>query len=188
MTSINIFLETIAKTVDNTFVGTLFAGLIITYSGLWLYRKQKKFDIETSRKEKLHDLAVNLLTHINIAVKDYIEQISIYNGSNPAAKIIFNKMESISPDFASRGTSERFNKYIANITETLNDLSTPLALSNRNENEVKILAETIPSLNFLFSTTSTLPTSSLEDLENIRNLVLEYSNNARKVLEKIIKE
>lgn len=185
---IYIILETIAKTVDNTFVGTLFAGMIIAYSGLWLYRKQKRFEIEVSRNEKLHELAVDLLTRINVAVQDYIGQVSVYDGSNPPARAIFNKMELLHPGFASQDTSNRFNKYIANITQALNDLRTPLTLNNGNEEKVKTLAETIPALNLLFSATSVLSSLPAEVLKNIREQTLEQSNKARDVLEKILNE
>lgn len=183
---INIILEKIALILDNTFIGTLFAGLIIAYSGIWLYRKQKMFDIETSRKEKLHDLAVNLLTQINVAMQDYLGQIRVHDGSNPKAKFIFTRMEEFSPGAASRDTSTRFNKYITNITQALNDLSTPLALNNGNEAKVKTLAEAIPGLNFLFSAASTLSMNNVEGLKNVRELALEYSDKSRKVLEEII--
>lgn len=182
----SIIFETIAETTDNTFFGTLLAGLIIAYSGIWLYRKQKKVDVETLRKEKLHDLAVNLLTQINVAVQDYLGQIGVHDGSNPKAKFIFIRMEELSPGSASRDTSARFNKYIANITQALNDLSTPLALNTGNENKVKTLAEAVPSLNFLFSATSTLSMNNAEGLKSMRELALEYSDKSRKVLEEVI--
>ncbi len=183
---INTFSNALAQTADNTFVGTLFAGLIIAYSGVWLYRKQKKIDIETLRNEKVHDLAVSLLTLINVAMQDYLGQISLHDGSNLDAKLIYSTMEEYSPGWVTKDTSHRFNQHISNISQALNGLSTPLALSTQNEDIVKTLAEVVASLNFLFSATSTLPMNNPENLGVIRKLALGHSEKARKVLEKIV--
>lgn len=45
-------INTIAITVDNTFVGTLFAGIIITFLGLKFYYQQKELDISFSKRKK----------------------------------------------------------------------------------------------------------------------------------------
>lgn len=186
----NIFIisETIYRVLDNTFFGTLFAGILIAYVGLILYKQQKKVDIETSRKEKLHDFAVNLLTHINVSLKDFIGQISVHDGTNPPAKMIFEKMESLSPGFVSNDVSNRFNGYIRNISEAFNQLSTPLALTPKNEERVKSLAETIPQLTFLLSATGALKLSNTKDLSEIKKLMNSHFDKIRIILESIINE
>jgi len=180
--------EIIATTVDNTFIGTLFAGIVITYLGLRIYHKQKGLDIEYLKRNKMQDLATTLLTHINVAVKDYLGQISVHNGSNQVAKVVFNKMESLSPGFASKDTSKRFAGYVSKITQAFNDLSTPLALDVRNESKVRLLAEAIPLLTFILSTTTTLPDLPINTINDLSKQTTEYFDKIRSILESIINE
>lgn len=180
--------EIITSTVNNTFIGTLFAGVIIAYLGLRIYHKQKLLDLDYLKKNKIQELATILLTRINVAVKDYLGQASVHNGSNQVAKVVFNKMESLSPGFASRDTSNRFNNYVSQITEAFNNLSTPLALEIGNESRVKSLAETVPLLTFVLNTTATLPNLPLNTINELVDQVTDYCEKIRTTLEAIIKE
>lgn len=181
-----ILFETIANTANNTFIGTLFAGGIIAFLGLKIYRQQKELDIAYSKRKRIQELATLLLTHVNVAVKDYLGQISVHNGANPPAKLIYNKMISISPNFISKETSSRFQSYITNITQAFNDFSTPFALDKNNESKVKILAENVPQLNFLLSTTSTLSDLQINTLNDLSKLSTEYSDKIASILEPVI--
>jgi hypothetical protein len=48
--------------LDNTFFGTLFAGLILAFLALYLYKEQKKLDIKYNHK-------ANLKKNINLRPK-----------------------------------------------------------------------------------------------------------------------
>lgn len=188
MHNINIIAETIAVTANNAFVGTLFAGILIARFGLSIYEKQKRVDIDLSRKEKLHNLAVDLLTQVNIAVPDYLGQISVHDGTNPNAKAVFNKIETVSPGQIFTDTSSRFAKHIANIVDAQNNLLTPLALRDNGELKVKEIARLVPLLTFLFSTTSALSKLPADSLKDLSEQARKYSSEIKVILSEILKE
>lgn len=183
MDLVNLTAAIISDTVNNTFIGTLSAGVIITFLGLRLYRSQKELDEAFLKKHKIRELSVRLLTDVNVAVKDYMGQISLYDGSNGPAKLIYDKMESIQPGFWSKGTSIRFQKYVGDISKSFDELSTPLALNSLNEEKVKSLADAIPQLTFILNTTSTLSSFGLSDLSSFRKTVSDNADKIRSLLD-----
>jgi hypothetical protein len=174
--SINLIIQTVAISVNNTFVGTFFAGGLIAFLGLRIYRKQKELDIDYSRKQHQQELAKALLTHITIALKDFDGQISVHNGSNPSAKIIFERVKQLSPTYITNETSMRFSTHTSSITKSWNELSIPLALNTGNDVEFQTLVKTIPLLTFLFSTAASLENLPLDILTDIKSQLNEYSD------------
>lgn len=181
-----ILVNTIAGSVNNTFVGTLLAGTCIAFLGLRLYRKQKKLDMVFANKIRIHELATALLTHINVAVKDFIGQVSIHSGENGVVKVIFEKMKMLDPNFYTKETSGRFNEYTKIITNDFNELSTPLALDLTNESKVKTLANSIPQITFLLSMTSSLSTLDARTLKEVLGTMTKTSGDTSDVLKEII--
>lgn len=182
----NILLNTIAGFVNNTFVGTLLAGTCLAFLGLRLYRKQKKLDMAFANRTRIHELATALLTHINVAVKDFIGQVSIHSGENGVVKVIFEKMNALDPNFYTKETSGRFNEYSKIITHDFNELSTPLALDLTNESKVKTLANSIPQITFLLSVTSSLSALDVRTLKEVLGMMTKASSDAGDVLKEII--
>lgn len=183
-----MFICELFKILDNTFIGTLLAGVFLSFLGLKIYREQKKLDAEYSRKKKIQELAISLLTHINIAVKDFYGQVSVHNGKNPYAKLIFDKIVSISPSFISKETSDRFSKYVSSITQSLNDLSTHLALNPKYEEKVKLLSDIIPQMTFVLSMTPNLTGFSEKELENVSGVITDHFSKVKPALEEIIRD
>ncbi len=182
---INI-MTAISIAADNTLIGTLCAGLLIAVFSLKLYRKQKEVDILFTKKEKIRELATSLLTNINVAVKDYIGQVSVHDGSNPHAKVILDRLNELSPGQAYKDRSVRFEGYVSSITKSLDALSTPLALDRKNETRVMSLAETIPKLTLLFSMVSTLSGLPNKTLKDVSSLCKQEFDKVRGLLENII--
>lgn len=191
MSDLELLLKTISATFDNTFVGTLSAGILIAHFGLRIYIKQKKLDTVFSKKLKIQDTATLLLTQTSVAVKDYLAQIAIFDGTNQIANKIWSQIVSISPSSASTmqgDTMNRFNGYVSNITRTLNDLSIPLSLDGKNEKEAEQLNLAIGFLNIAFSATVVIYKSTKDDLKQLSENVRSNFTTAKNILETIIDE
>jgi hypothetical protein len=73
----------ILKILDNTFFGTVIAGIILAQFGLRLYRSQKKTDLQYEDLRKTRELASLFLANLEISFKKYHEQLGVFNGKNP---------------------------------------------------------------------------------------------------------
>lgn len=176
------------RLLDNTFIGTSLAGALLAFLGLQIYRVQKKLDIEYSKRSKIQELATSLLTHINVSIQDYLGQISIHDGTNPAAKALFDKINSISPNFNVGETTKKFNIHIEGVNRAFNKLSTPLALTGKHQIEIELLVKNVPLIMFLLSTTSTLSGLQKDTLKDLSGQIKGSLDNIRPSLERIINE
>lgn len=58
------------KILDNTFLGTLLAGVTLALFGLFLYRRQKQIDIKYENLKVIKESASLLFANIEIASKN----------------------------------------------------------------------------------------------------------------------
>ena len=78
-----IVTETIARTVDKKFIGTLFDGAILAFFGFRFYTKQKQIDIKFEDLRKLKDKAAALFAAINSASNKIGGLFNMYDQENP---------------------------------------------------------------------------------------------------------
>ena len=161
------FFINLLKILNNTFIGTLLAGVLIGCFGLWIYQRQKTLDVVFSKREKLHELVVSLHMHVNVAVRDFKGQVSVYDGTNLHAKALLDKMNSLSPGYQSSENSKIFVGYISNINKTFNELIAFLELNVKYKSETDCLIEQIPSLNLLLSFSGFLEKLSTANLKEV---------------------
>lgn len=172
--------------LNNTFIGTLFAGSLLAFFGLYLYHRQKNLDSQYARRQKIQELSMTLLTHINVSVKDYKGQINVYNGTNPVAKALLDKINSLSPEYFTKQNIDRFNQFAADINDSFNKLSTYLTLSAEYKDDLDLIAQKIPTLTFYFSAISALSSLGKGNLDDIEVNISKEHESIRLVLEKII--
>lgn len=172
--------------LDNTFIGTLFAGLLLASFGLYLYHEQKKVDLEYEEKKKIKESATELLTLIHVSVKDYKDQIKVHNGGNPIAKIILNKIIAMSPDHIAKQTQSRFDKYISDINQIHNNLSTRMSLNPFYKNSVLVLSEEKINVSTYLSYIGFLPQLDIETLKIAETEISKHANALEMTLENII--
>src|SRR3989344_1977023 len=73
----------IMEILNNTFIGTLSAGLILTFLGFRLYERQKQIDIEFEDLRKLRDTSAALFAGINLATGKIGGLFNMYDKQNP---------------------------------------------------------------------------------------------------------
>ncbi|KKS35070.1 MAG: hypothetical protein UU95_C0005G0033 [Parcubacteria group bacterium GW2011_GWC2_42_12] len=181
----HIFYE-LLKLLNNTFIGTLFAGFLLALLGLRLYRRQKYLDADFSKREKIRELAIILLTHINISVKDYQAQLNIYNGIIPEAKVLLDKINTMSPDYLVNQNKIRFNQYVNDINNSFNKLSTYLILNSEYKKDLDLIEAKIPSFNLYLSTEEVLAKLNKQEIQSITTGFFDAVNSIKMSLKSII--
>jgi hypothetical protein len=162
------------------------AGILLAYLGFYLYSQEKELDIAYAKKQKIQELSTILLNHINISVKDYQTQISAFEGNSIVVKTLLDYINSISPGHVDVQNTSRFSKYINDIADSLNLLSTHLALGDKHKQNLGVLQDNVPTLNTYFSTVSVLSKMSKADLQEISKVITEKSTLIKGTLQCII--
>ena len=174
--------------LDNTFLGTLLAGTLLAFLGLFLYQKQKNLDSTYQKKQTIRELATKLLMYINTSVKDYADQIKIHNGENSVVKVLFDHINSISPGYINQQNIDKFNHFVKNINNSFNELSVHLTLEKNLQKYLTPMTQAISTLNFYLSTASTLPKLAVKDLGEIQKSILGSHETLKQILENVIQE
>lgn len=167
-----IFLSKIVlTTLDNTFFGTLFAGLLIAKFGLFLYQKQKKIDIQYEERNHIRELAASLFGNLGMASSNFRGQLNLYSGENQQLEAIGR---AINAQYKNNFCDEMQNKFIQynnEIEKSLNNLISQLKLSRENDytEVIKILTEKIPTLSLYMLSNLILEKLDKNEIKDIRN-------------------
>ena len=148
----------ILKILNNTFIGTLLAGILIALFGIFLYRQQKKIDLQYEEYRKIKELSALLFSNIEIASKDFNGQIAIYNGKNRELEIIGRNVNLKTNNQFRNEMQLKFLRYSNEMEIHLNNLISVLKLHKKdNYNKaIKILAEKVPVISFYLMANFTL--------------------------------
>lgn len=177
----------IIKILNNTFLGTLLAGTILALFGFYLYRKQKKTDIEYEDLRKTREQASLLLANIEIAFKKYEEQLGIYNGKNVQLSVISKLLNNKFNNQFHNKFVEEFNNLVFKIGEMNENLIAQLKIEGNHDADIKILTEKISIFNLFLQSVSVLHISKPEDIEQYHNGISETLALIRVTLQKLIK-
>jgi hypothetical protein len=167
-----IFLSKIVlTTLDNTFFGTLFAGLLIAKFGLFLYQKQKKIDIQYEERNHIRELAASLFGNLGMASSNFRGQLNLYSGENQQLEAIGRAINAKYKNNFCDGMQNKFIQYNNEIEKSLNNLISQLKLSRENDytEVIKILTEKIPTLNLYMLSNLILEKLDKNEIKDIRN-------------------
>lgn len=183
----------ILKILNNTFIGTLLAGILIALFGIFLYRQQKKIDLQYEEYRKIKELSALLFSNIEIASKDFNGQIAIYNGKNRELEIIGRNVNLKTNNQFRNEMQLKFLRYSNEMEIHLNNLISVLKLHKKdNYNKaIKILAEKVPVISFYLMANFTLAELDKKEIENIEisfdNEVALISKTLQNLIEKFPK-
>ena len=176
----------ILKILDNTFFGTLVAGLIIARFGLYLYQKQKTTDIKYEDYRKIRELASLLFANIEIASKNYEGQLNIYDGKNPDLKSLLQALIT-DKDEIRKKFSEEFNEIWKKINNATDNLVAQLKIDGNYGEEIKIITEKVSKISFLLLSVNVFYLSKPEDIEEYRKEFNKDLQPVKDTLQNIIK-
>lgn len=173
--------------LDNTFIGTLFAGVTLALLGLVIYRYQKQLDIQYEDRRKIREMAALLLANIEISFKKYEAQLGMHDGKNPLLNNLNTLLNEKFSNYFKNKYIEEFNNIISKLNETNDTLIAHLKIRGNYDSEITILTEKIPAYSMFLASVSILQNSSHEDIESYRTGILEASSTLRNTLQKMIK-
>lgn len=174
------------KILDNTFIGTVLAGVLLACFGLYLYRRQKSIDYEYEDLRQLKEVASVLFGNVVTAAKNYEAQLNLHDGKNPQLKWLSNILNEKSGNHFQKEFDKDFNSMISKITLTTDNLIAKLKVNHKYEAEIKILLEKIPTLNFYLLGASVLHLSKPEQIEEYRKGFNEILKSIESILREII--
>lgn len=158
----------ILKLLDNTFIGTLCAGALLALFGLYLYRIQKRTDLEFENVKNRRALASSLYAKVDLAEKHYGAQIKIYDGTVPTVQKLSEMLNASTQGYFKKEFDKEFEAMTREITKAADDLVADLKISGGYKTQIEVIGEKVPLLNFFLLGVSVMNMSSKEDLEGVR--------------------
>ena len=177
---------TLLKVLDNTFLGTLLAGILLASFGLYLYRKQKNTDLEFEDLRKRKELASVLFSKVQIAIKNYETQLNIHNGKYPSVKNLYVQMNEKFNNYFKKETENNFNGQTIAITEAMDNLISLLKIDNEFTEDIEKISTNIPCFNLMLLGVSVMHLSQSKDIEELDKFFHQTTNSINTSLQKII--
>jgi hypothetical protein len=174
--------------LNNTFLGTLLAGMFLAFFGFYLYRRQKRVDIKYEDLRKLRELASVLFTNIEIASKNYKEKLNIYDSKNTQLKSIIETLNAKSNDFVKNKFEQEINNIVLRINQATDNLVSQLKINDNYNEDIKIIVDKIPVLNFYLLGSSVLYLSKPEDIKEYEKAFNEVLQPIQFALQALIKQ
>lgn len=175
--------------LDNTFFGTLSAGILLALFGLFLYRKQKEIDLKYEESHKIRELASLLFANMEMGVKNYEGQINVNDGKNPWLKKLLDEFNQKFDDHFRNETDNLFNTLSLKIGESADELVAKLKIYDGDyENEIKVIVDKIPTIILCLSGWMILAKSTTAEIEEFEKSFTEATNEIKKVLQGLIKQ
>ena len=174
--------------LDNTFVGTLAAGIVLALFGLYLYRSQKRTDIEFEEIRKKREFASLLFSKIQIAIKNYEAQLNIHNGKNAFVSNLYNLLNQKFDNHFKKDFDRNFNTQADEITVATDNLIAALKIDEKFTKEIEQISKSIPTLNLMLLGVSAMHLSKSEDINELDKLFHETSASIIGALQTILTE
>jgi len=171
--------------MDNTFFGTLFAGIILAFIGFSLYRKQKSVDMECEDRRKIRDLASLLLANIEIAFKKYEQQIDIYLEKGDRLNYlnaIKKKLEDAGED-----PDKAIKELCLKVRDDADSLIALLEIDGNYDKNIVKITENIATFSFLVESISIIHSLEEKELKETKQKVCDVLGLLRSTLKEVIK-
>jgi hypothetical protein len=176
--------------MDNTFLGTLCAGILLALFGFHLYRKQKVVDIKYEDLRRVRDAASLLLASIEIAFKKYEEQLNIYtnkDGQLYLIKEIKSKLKDLG-QFPDDEIMKDFQKMTYEISNNTDSLIALLQIKGNYNKDIEKIIKNVATFNFFVGSAHILHLFDAKILEEHRKRVSESLKIIRITLKEIIEQ
>ena len=172
--------------LNNSFLGGLLVGILLARYGFYLYKKQKKVDLQCDDRKNIVNLASILFTHMELSLKDYNNQFNIYNGKNILLEAILKKINGLFNNYNDKILS-KFNTHIERIEESSIDLIAQLKIQGNYEKEIKILLEEMPSLKTYLLSAPIFKDSNKKEIQEFKEKIEKVSLKIKQTLQNLIK-
>lgn len=180
----------IFEIMDNTFLGTLFAGIILAFIGFSLYRKQKSVDIKYEDLRKIREAAASLLANIEIISRKYEQQLDLYTNTENQLKIVNalkNKLTELGEDYDEKIFAE-FNEMSFEVDDNMDFLIALMQIDGNYEDDTKSIIKEVAFLNLITRGVRAIPNLSAKESEEYRENLKKTTKNLRIILQRIIKK
>jgi len=175
--------------LNNTFIGTLLAGVVLALFGLFLYRRQKQIDIKYEDLKIIRESASLLFANIEIASKNYEGQLNIYDGKNPQIKLLSDAINKKFENHFQNEYDKQLNTLSTKITSLSDDLVAKLKIhSPEYDSEIKIITDKILTIIIFLAGSMVLRKSTNDEVAEFRIGFTETSGAIKEVLQKLIKQ
>jgi len=186
------WISLVFEIMDNTFFGTLFAGIILAFIGFSLYREQKSVDIKYEDLRKIREAAASLLANIEIVSRKYKQQLDLYTNTENQLKIVNglkNKLTELGEDYDKKIFNE-FNEMSFEIDDNTDFLVALMQIDGNYGEDVKIIIKEVVFFNLIIRSVNVIPSlsQSQEKLEEYRENLEKTTKNLRIILQKVIKK
>lgn len=186
------WISLIFEIMNNTFFGTLFAGIILAFIGFSLYREQKSVDIKYEDLRKIREAAASLLANIEIVSRKYKQQLDLYINTENQLKIVNglkNKLTELGEDYDKKIFNE-FNEMSFEIDDNTDFLVALMQIDGNYGEDVKIIIKEVVFFNLIIRSVNVIPSlsQSQEKLEEYRENLEKTTKNLRIILQKVIKK
>lgn len=176
--------------LDNTFFGTLIAGILLSCFGIMLYKKQKGIDLDYKNNQVTSELGSILFASVDLAFEKFNIQLNIHDESNLNAKTIQLLSEKIN-EKSGNNLNNIATKEINTIWELINtnfyNLGSNLRLRNLHIIEMENLQKALGFFNFYILTIPVLPTLDKATLRTVKSEFKQRYVDVKDILQKIIK-
>lgn len=182
----NMFFCELLKILNNTFVGTFFAGTLLALLGFFLYGRQKRIDLVYEEIRKDRQIAASLYASIETASKKMEGLFNIYDGKNPHLVKPLQKLGLEFENLLVNKMSDELsvsNKEIATISE---NLITNMKIRNLQNLNLKTITDNVSIINFYLFNPSTLQKLTKEEVEEWRNGLGKATSSIESELKKIL--
>ncbi len=171
-------LSHLMQLLDNTFFGTLFAGLILAFLALYLYKEQKKLDIKYNHKANLKKNIKEFYINIDTLYRIYKNYNIIFDISDIKIQSLYEYLEK--HNSYSNKIEEKINNNIIEIDKNYEYLISNLSFDGIDFNGDKFndlitkYKLYIISISYLRSYDKERRDEMLKEITIIRNDILNY--------------
>lgn len=185
MPSIDLLADVIDRTVDNTFIGTLFAGLVLGYVGIRFYHQHKRIDDTYEDLRKLKESASKFYGTLNIAAKWHDALINFYDTKHSPLKELLIKNPAIG-DVALQKTRDDLHLLTIQLPKLADDLIGKIKLNNRYDFNIDSFKANFSKLSVSFMLLSAAPTLEVNMISSFQSIFNETMPALETELKKIL--
>lgn len=149
---------------NNTFVGTLSAGILIAWFGFSQYSKQKELDIKFNDLQKIRDSASSLFTSMEVASKVLQGEINVHNGKNPQLKYMADNILKTGGSELRERMQRDLDGALDRLNRDVDSLIPQLKISKKYDEEMKNIMDKINMFKIFVAGTGTLHLSKPTDV------------------------
>lgn len=164
MSEVYVYADAVDHFFQNTFVGTLTAGLVLAWIGFKFYRRHKQVDSEFDDLKKQKEVADALFTAINSATSKIGGLFNMYGEKYTQLAHIRNKVGPVVENNLFNKVTKELEAHTFEIQGLTEKLTSRLAIKNETGASIDTIAQNILVLN-LYMQGSSITIQKLEPSE-----------------------